>query len=516
MTNQSKYAYDKGAVGLVHSEAVHVLRESLADEQDFSESVEELASKSVRYELPVTIGTVDHLLMSLYHGFKYADRAFGNLLTALVVFDEIHAYDTVTLSAIREGLAVLVRYRIPTLFMSATLPPSRRKFLGLPDERTIIELDNPYRPFELIQIAAALTSGGGFALQASYEACQLIKMAEGLKLAVYVNQVERAKALARAAERATSGVPVFCYHSELAPRDRQDLESRIISAFDKDEPAILVATQAAELSLDISAEQMIAELAPADVVVQRGGRLHRRGMRPFVGTSCQCALCKAARNRVCAGRSFRDERGQPAAGFHFHLMLAPLDLAEATDGGVPGALPYGDADLLRKTWDQAPWQRPFTFDIGCAWCETVLHGEPEAVNVGLEAAAAEDVVFGRRPQENRAGSEGAGAVVIRDIDDAIMHVIPERSALDLPSSVVDLAELYVPLRMRKFKVLERAGFIERQTRQFVVGDEGRSEPVGHDLFIVKAAIPYSPLGGGFDFSVLSQQVIEPKTGGAFF
>ena len=262
MTNPDKYAYTTGQVGLVHSEALQVLqgREQAEDEVDFADA-QDIAARSVRYEMPVTVSTVDHLLMSLYHGYKFADRAFGNLLSSLVVFDEVHAYDAVTLNAIREGLQVLEHYGVPTLFMSATLPTSRRRFFNLSEPQTVIEDDNPYRPFQMEPLSEPLTVGKGVSVEASSEVRQCLRDAKGLKLVVYVNQVERAKALARAACIELADTPIFCYHSELAPRDRQALEDKVIKAFKHDAPVVLIATQAAELSLDISAERMITELA---------------------------------------------------------------------------------------------------------------------------------------------------------------------------------------------------------------------------------------------------------------
>ena len=233
MSNENKYAYSKEMIGLVHSEALLVLRrQQEEDETDFPGTPEEIASRAVRYEHPITISTVDHLLMSLYHGYKYADRAFGNLLTSLVVFDEIHAYDATTLSAIKDGVRVLEAHGVPVLLMSATLPQSRRRFLGATKETTVIENANDFRPFITRELNEPLTTGRAALTKASETARQLIHDSSGLKLAIYVNQIERAKALAKAArEELPPDTAVYCYHSELAPRDRIELEKDIIKAF---------------------------------------------------------------------------------------------------------------------------------------------------------------------------------------------------------------------------------------------------------------------------------------------
>lgn len=477
MSDPEKYAYPLGRVGLVHSEALQVLRQRTGqDEEDLSDSPDDIAAKSVRYEMPVTVSTVDHLLMSLYHGYKFADRAFGNLLSSLVVFDEVHAYDATTLNAIREGLNVLSHYGVPTLFLSATLPSSRRRFFNLDDTQTVIEKDNPYCPFRIKKLSEALTVGQGISVEASGEARRCLREAKDLKLAVYVNQVERAKALARAAREELPDVTVFCYHSELAPRDRQALETKVIDAFKEDLPVVLVATQAAELSLDISAERMITELAPADVLVQRGGRLNRRGLLPelIVGTS------------------------RLPAGFAFQLLVAPIDLTPNGKGECPAALPYKDFALLQNTLDTAPWDADFTFRIGLDWCEAVLATEPQTIEIGLQEAARKDAAFGKKPQENFAGEDNADGVTIRDIDDDVMLALPGKYFNKPTPTLTDLAQLQVPIRRRKFYAVD-AGLVEKQARQFIVGRGRQAKTIDYELTIIKSNLPYDPEGGGFDF-----------------
>jgi CRISPR/Cas system-associated endonuclease/helicase Cas3 len=55
--------------------------------------------------------------------------------------------------------------------------------------------------------------------------------------------------------------------------------------------AILVATQICELSLDISADMQLTDLAPIDALSQRGGRLHRNGTVPRP-EKCGCKRCR--------------------------------------------------------------------------------------------------------------------------------------------------------------------------------------------------------------------------------
>jgi CRISPR-associated endonuclease/helicase Cas3 len=71
------------------------------------------------------------------------------------------------------------------------------------------------------------------------------------------------------------------HHSQFTYRDRADKEKVLLQNLKEKKlrPFILVATQVIEISLDISCDVMYTELAPADALGQRGGRLNRKGRK---------------------------------------------------------------------------------------------------------------------------------------------------------------------------------------------------------------------------------------------
>ncbi|HHZ10488.1 MAG TPA: CRISPR-associated helicase Cas3' [Rhizobiales bacterium] len=79
------------------------------------------------------------------------------------------------------------------------------------------------------------------------------------------------------------------FHARFTVEDRLGIEERVLAWFGRESSAedragrILVATQVIEQSLDVDFDLMISDLAPADLVVQRAGRLwrHRRPHRPL-------------------------------------------------------------------------------------------------------------------------------------------------------------------------------------------------------------------------------------------
>ena len=73
---------------------------------------------------------------------------------------------------------------------------------------------------------------------------------------------------------------VILLHSRFRPKERQELNERVESLTEGDLPdggAIIISTQVIEAGLDISAKNMFTELAPWPSLVQRFGRLNRKG-----------------------------------------------------------------------------------------------------------------------------------------------------------------------------------------------------------------------------------------------
>ena len=61
-------------------------------------------------------------------------------------------------------------------------------------------------------------------------------------------------------------------------KDRVNIQDRVIAAFkESDTPCLAVTTQVCEMSLDISAQLMVTALPPFPSLVQRLGRVNRRG-----------------------------------------------------------------------------------------------------------------------------------------------------------------------------------------------------------------------------------------------
>lgn len=482
LTNPKKYGYNRRDVALIHGEALAVLQNEIGkrnDDEELTDTREEdeLRRYGLRFEHAITISTIDHMLMSLYHGYKFSDRAFGNMLSSLVVVDEVHAYDTTILNALKDGLRILEEHNIPTLIMSATLPQSRQNFLFSQNTIPIEENTNSFRPFIIKKLSTPLTCGKGIHTEAEHEMKEILKDLKVNRVAIYVNQIERAKAIALAVREILPACPVLCYHSELAGLDRAKLEIEIVNAFHEEKPVILVATQAAELSLDISAEMMITELAPADTLVQRAGRLNRRATTPVL------------------------KNGEMAT-----LWLAPTQQSEDTAEG--DCLPYTDMDVLNSTWENTPWEQIFSMKVSKDWCEKSLRNEIPVKSSNLQNQFNEDTVFGYRPQDNFTNDDISQKVVIRDISEITFTIIPETLLEEFNQlekkerTPQKLASYLVPLRRGKYGYLKTTGLLDKQLVELYSYSRKNNEKVFQLPIYVLWNVIYDPHIVGINFKEL--------------
>ena len=283
------YDIPEELVGIIHGDSEQFLTQLSDDDEKQSESEETNENVKAQefennfYAKPVTISTVDHLLMSLYHGYKYADRAFFNIASSLVVFDEVHYYQGRTIEAIATAMRRLTRLKIPHLVMTATIPEVVREQFNDPEEYPFQQAravrndtSEPKTPFEIVKLHQTPLDEEN---TISPKLVDLVRQNQGKRQIIFVNQVNRAKNVYLELKKQGICENLICYHSGFIGKHRVKKEKMIRSLFKGSDACVLVSTQVSELSLDISADVMYSEIAPIDSIVQRGGRLHRNGWK---------------------------------------------------------------------------------------------------------------------------------------------------------------------------------------------------------------------------------------------
>jgi CRISPR-associated endonuclease/helicase Cas3 len=257
---------------------------------------------------PFSAGTIDQALLGVLRTRHAFVRQLG-LAAKTVVFDEVHAYDTYTSTLLDRLVAWLGALGATVVILSATLPSARRRaLLAAYAGRRGEALQAADAPYPRVSWSTAASAGAeplttdrrGTEIRLAWidddEAAlttKLLALAEaGGCIGVLRNTVARAQSLFRAllASRDEGALPpdteLLLLHARFPGDERRAREERLVSRLGRrgDRPArmIVVGTQVLEQSLDVDFDAMVTDLAPADLVLQRAGRLHRhaRPARP--------------------------------------------------------------------------------------------------------------------------------------------------------------------------------------------------------------------------------------------
>lgn len=275
------------------------------------------AESSKRYfAAAAMVGTVDQALMAALR-VKHAHMRSTALMRSLLVVDEVHASDTYMTYLLTEVLARHVAAGGHALLLSATLAgevrhkllaagqSAPRRNFGPPS--TAAPPDHAAVPYPAVSDASGVRHApastrprrihverrdlldnpgavAALALDAARRGARVlvIRNTVGGTRAVFdaldaiATPEDRAQRLFRA-----NGVPAL-HHGRYAAEDRQVLDRAVETFLGKGSDAggcVVVGTQTLEISLDIDADQMVTDICPMDVLLQRLGRLHRHAGR---------------------------------------------------------------------------------------------------------------------------------------------------------------------------------------------------------------------------------------------
>ena len=276
--------FGRETVGTLHARTLEVAFQRYFSGDDYEEAYQAARQDAELNRLvhkPIKVTTPFQLIKWLF-GLPRFEVGLAEMVGALVIFDEIHAYDAHVTALILELVRVLRELGARCLFMSATFPDFLRQYI----EDAYAQ---PLRLFRLDQPPAHDTWAERFLAQARHrvewtadpleELVDLVVEAaqNGERVLVVANRVQQAQALyQRLVERVPDGLQLL--HARLMRRDRVAREQRILAALRGESPEpvrVLVATQVVEVSLDISFDRLVTEVAPVDDLLQRFGRVNR-------------------------------------------------------------------------------------------------------------------------------------------------------------------------------------------------------------------------------------------------
>ncbi|WP_461863422.1 CRISPR-associated helicase Cas3' [Thermococcus sp.] len=216
---------------------------------------------------PYFVSTVDQMLLAFLNYHRFPLREFV-LRGSHWIIDEIHAYSPFTLSLILDGIAYAGDHLgAEVTIMSATLPAPMREELRNRGLQEILPFDVVRKRYSSRRRLTAEVRD-----EPLMNAVEEISREKG-RVLVVVNTVTRAQELYREIKERRRDV--YLFHSRFTNEDKE----RKIKLVEKIESGILVATQVVEVSLDIDYDVLYTEAAPVDALIQRFGRINRRGKR---------------------------------------------------------------------------------------------------------------------------------------------------------------------------------------------------------------------------------------------
>ena len=223
---------------------------------------EEASRERHLYHADVILTTLDKLL---YRYFGYAAGAKSYTFPrrihdrrTLFVFDEAHLYEATAWVNFRRLVASLYKAGVRFLVMSATMPKAYREELLL---EGVLEHPPVERPSRVLH----------YLPQGHVE--DLVQKHIGKRILVVLEEVKEAAEL----YQRLRGEGVFLYHGRLAEKKRREVFAEVKRRDEDKKPYTLITTPAIEVGVDLDAEVLVTTLCPPENLLQRLGRVNRRG-----------------------------------------------------------------------------------------------------------------------------------------------------------------------------------------------------------------------------------------------
>lgn len=285
MTERLRAIFGEKSVGRVHGRASlqEFARHFDAETANYNVAAArayKTSDQARQFYAPLKIVTPYQLLKILF-GVRFWEIAAAELVGALIIFDEIHAYDAPTAALLDVLLVQLQKLGTRFLFMTATFPPFLKERLSLAiGEMPSLALNPKHdRDKQLLERARHCLQLHDATLESLVP--KILADARKGKVLVVCNRVRQAQELFETFQNCNLNVALL--HSRLIAKHRREREAELC-AFPNDAddikrqiPAadILIATQVVEVSLNLSFDTIYTELAPVDALLQRFGRVNR-------------------------------------------------------------------------------------------------------------------------------------------------------------------------------------------------------------------------------------------------
>lgn len=251
---------DDISCGILHSKVKSLLKN---EGEDIYQELE-LFKKNIKQ---ITVTTIFQILKSVF-GSKNWDVLLAQFNNSIFIIDEIHCFAIREFTLIIETLRWLkINYNINICIMSASIPTVMRNIiqerLGI---NTLIQSDK-----EDYMIRHKIHRIYNDIFNIIDSICYYID--NNKKVLLCVNNVDTSQKLYLQLKGKYPDKTIKLIHGRFNAKDRTKIEQNI------DNCDILIGTQAIEVSLDIDYDIMFTEIAPYDALIQRFGRVNRKGIK---------------------------------------------------------------------------------------------------------------------------------------------------------------------------------------------------------------------------------------------
>jgi CRISPR-associated endonuclease/helicase Cas3 len=300
----------------------------------------------------ISAGTIDQALLAVLQT-RHAHLRGAALARHLIVVDEVHASDAYQNALMRTLLDRHIRLGGRALLLSATLTQETRAALLSPDRKTGSTQPEALAHYPLLSYRdndhPVAFSGAPKSTRMIPKGCiddpdaiaalAIAGAKAGARVLIVRNSVAGVLAVQLALEQRRATTPellfsamncVTPHHGRYSGADRETLDAAVELRFGKGsmggKGCILVGSQTLEISIDCDADFLITDLCPADVLLQRLGRLHRhaRTDRPL-GYQEATAIVLTPTERDLSPYATRKGKNQHGLGIVYSNILM-LDL----------------------------------------------------------------------------------------------------------------------------------------------------------------------------------------------
>ena len=281
MYNRLKGLVSDDKIGMLHGKASYFVYQQLVDKdytyQEAAAESREQQNLTRKICRPYKVLTPFQLLKAFF-GIRGFEMQMAEMSKGLFIFDEIHAYDPHTTALILTMMKKLREdYDANFCIMTATMPQFLQQMISeVLDEPSQIEMAAEERD-KYTRHRVQLLDGN------IHDALPKIEDRLNQKQSVMVvcNTVNQAQDVFKTLQGVVKEDKAKLLHSRFILKDRERIEKELGGA------DLLVGTQAVEVSLDIDFDCLFTEPAPIDALIQRFGRINRKGKKGI----CDVHIC---------------------------------------------------------------------------------------------------------------------------------------------------------------------------------------------------------------------------------